>query len=209
MTDLKVAFDVDGTLIHDGNPAFMGKNMSPLVDTPRYSIIALFKAFEILGAEMYVWSGGGVDYAERWVEKLGLTAHVVAKNSFKPDIAVDDMFSADLGTINIKALGSNEHIKVGFDVNGTLIYDGDPEYLDGEGVPLDEIPRYPIIHLFHTFEMLGMDLYVWSSEGLEFAEMWRKRLGLRGTAIAKDPNFGMDIAIDNHDTNLAKVTIKV
>jgi hypothetical protein len=39
---------------------------------------------------MYIWSGGGVDYATRWRDKLGLTAIVVEKGSFTPDIAFDD-----------------------------------------------------------------------------------------------------------------------
>lgn len=82
MKKLKVAFDVDGTLIHQAGE---------LIDTPRYEIISLFKTFESLGCEMFVWSGGGVDYARHWAEKLGLKATIVAKGSFQPDIAVDDM----------------------------------------------------------------------------------------------------------------------
>jgi len=83
MKKVTIAFDVDGTLIHQAGE---------LCDTPRYEIISLYKMFESLGYQMYIWSGGGVDYATRWRDKLGLsTATVVAKGSFLPDIAVDDM----------------------------------------------------------------------------------------------------------------------
>lgn len=90
-----IAFDVDGTLIHQAGE---------LIDTPRYDIIQLFKMFSNLGWTMYIWSGGGVDYATRWAEKLGLKATIVVKGSFKPDIAVDDMAHEsefNLGTVNI------------------------------------------------------------------------------------------------------------
>lgn len=99
MTKITAAFDIDGTLIHQGV-------MSE--DTPRYDVIQLFKLFESFGCEMYIWSGCGIDYADRWREKLGLDAHVVAKKSFIPDIAVDDFPQDDLwhksplGKVNLK-----------------------------------------------------------------------------------------------------------
>lgn len=77
-----VAFDVDGTLIHQ---------TEKLADTPRYDIIQLFHIFEKLGFKMYIWSGGGIDYATHWRDKLGLSAEVIAKGSISVDIAVDDM----------------------------------------------------------------------------------------------------------------------
>ena len=80
---VRVCFDVDGTLIHQ---------MGEKPDTPRYEVIQLYYLFEKFGCEMYVWSGGGVDYARHWRDKLGLmNAKVVMKGSFQPDIAVDDM----------------------------------------------------------------------------------------------------------------------
>lgn len=92
---LTVAFDVDGTLIHQEGP---------LCDTPRYEIIQLFQLFESLGYTMYIWSGGGIQYAERWAEKLGLNAQIVGKGSFEPDLSVDDMGHASdlaLGKVNL------------------------------------------------------------------------------------------------------------
>jgi len=89
---LTVAFDVDGTLIE-----LVGNKE----DTPRYKILTLFKLFESFGCEMYIWSGGGVDYAMEWRDKLGLDADVALKGSFIPDIAVDDM-ETDLGKIDLR-----------------------------------------------------------------------------------------------------------
>lgn len=85
---LKVAFDVDGTLIDYG-----GK--------PRYEIISLFHILEKLGCDMFIWSGGGPDYATAIKNKLGLTAAVRVKGSFTPDLAIDDQ-DADLGTLTFK-----------------------------------------------------------------------------------------------------------
>lgn len=90
-----VAFDVDGTLIHQSGDK---------LDTPRYEIIDLFRKFESLGYEMFIWSGGGPDYARHWADKLGLKATVVVKGSFVPDIAVDDMAHEsefNLGKVNL------------------------------------------------------------------------------------------------------------
>ena len=85
---LIVAFDVDGTLIDYNNQ-------------PREDIIALYRAFQALGYEMWVWSGGGETYAESWCRRLGITAdRVFAKdNKLKPHLAIDDAKDADLGLV--------------------------------------------------------------------------------------------------------------
>ena len=89
---MKVCFDVDGTLIH------LAGHYS---DTPRYEVIQLFKLFQSFGCEMYVWSGGGVYYAKRWAEKLGLDCTITVKGDFVPDIAVDDE-AVSLGKVNMR-----------------------------------------------------------------------------------------------------------
>ncbi len=91
---IKVAFDCDGTILCD-------ERVPHLVDTPNYKIIQLFKLFESLGCEMYIWTGGGMDYGYRWAEKLGLKAIHVEKGSFIPDICIDDE-EVNLGKVNIK-----------------------------------------------------------------------------------------------------------
>ena len=98
MKQLNIFFDVDGTLIWpEGIP-------NELPDTPRYEVIQLFHAFERLGCRMFIWSGGGCDYAIRWRDRLGLKASVITKGAVDPDIidiAVDDE-EVKLGIVNIK-----------------------------------------------------------------------------------------------------------
>lgn len=84
-----ICFDVDGSLI----------NLKD--DSPRYDIIQLLLTFKRLGYNVRVWSGGGVEYAQRWVEKLGLDVPVVDKGSITPDIAFDDE-AVKLGVINLR-----------------------------------------------------------------------------------------------------------
>ncbi len=98
-SNVKIAWDVDGTLIHqDGSRE----------DTPRYDVIILFHIFQKLGCDMYIWSGGGVEYARRWAEKLGLQATIVPKGSFKPSLTFDDLdldmreTEKSLGLVNIQ-----------------------------------------------------------------------------------------------------------
>jgi hydroxymethylpyrimidine pyrophosphatase-like HAD family hydrolase len=81
-----VCFDVGGTLIQ------------PFTNAPRTEVIELLRTLQKLGYTVYVWSGGGIDYAKTWVNCLGLTnVQVIRKGSFKPDLAVDDMPDATLG----------------------------------------------------------------------------------------------------------------
>lgn len=97
MARLNVAFDVDGTLI--GQTVFDE-------DTPKYDNIELFRWFARNGHSMFIWSGGGADYAKRWAEKLGLRATIIEKSKeaakeFDIDIAVDDE-AVQLGKVNIQ-----------------------------------------------------------------------------------------------------------
>jgi phosphoserine phosphatase len=79
---MKIAFDVDSTLIDDE-------------DKPRYDVIDLFRWFECHGHEMIIWSGGGIEYSKHWADKLGLNAVVVEKCSIGVDIVVDDMMEQE------------------------------------------------------------------------------------------------------------------
>lgn len=92
-----VAFDVDHTLII---PDYLVERGDTGFDVPRYENIELFWHFHRLGCEMFIWSGGGVDYATRWAEKLGLPAKIREKGSFVPDISIDDE-RVSLGRINL------------------------------------------------------------------------------------------------------------
>lgn len=85
-----IAFDVDGTLI-------------TFDDTPCYDNIFALKYFVKLGTQVYVWSGGGLDYAQHWVNKLGLDKYVtvIEKGSMLVDICFDDE-SVSLAKINVR-----------------------------------------------------------------------------------------------------------
>lgn len=93
---LVVCFDVDGCLIYQ---------VGDKIDTPRYDVISLFHAFEELGCEMRIHSGGGTDYAEYWRNKLGLNAEVwpkvLMKDEDKPDICFDDL-EVTLAKVNVR-----------------------------------------------------------------------------------------------------------
>lgn len=91
---IRIAFDVDGTLIK--------KTING--DVPRYDVIAVLLQFVAWGNTVFVWSGGGVDYAEQWVRKLGLPpeVRVIQKNkSFGIDLAFDDQ-EADLAVVTVQ-----------------------------------------------------------------------------------------------------------
>ncbi len=80
----RIAFDVDGTLIRKTDNG----------DVPRYEIICLCKLFIDLGHTVFVWSGGGMDYARSWAEKLDLLPNVrileKRGDAYDIDIAFDD-----------------------------------------------------------------------------------------------------------------------
>lgn len=94
---LKTAWDIDDTLIIPSIATGLP------TDTPNYETIALYKWFQAQGCHMILWSGGGVDYATRWGEKLGLKPDEVRvkKKSEDVDIAFDDC-DVDLAKVNVK-----------------------------------------------------------------------------------------------------------
>lgn len=94
MNSKTIAFDIDGTLIHQQDNG---------QDVPNYDVIQLLHLFyEHYGWTVYLWSGSGVDYAKRWGEKLGYPdIPVIEKGSLVPDIAVDDE-EVNLGKIQIQ-----------------------------------------------------------------------------------------------------------
>jgi phosphoserine phosphatase len=116
-----VAFDVDDCLIipsvATGFPT----------DTPNYDTIAVYKWFQAQGCVMIVWSGGGIDYAKMWAEKLGLEPCYIWKKEANRyvDIAFDDC-DVKLAYANVKVKrinnsisreGWNDHEKYGSENN--------------------------------------------------------------------------------------------
>lgn len=97
MKTVTIAFDVDGTLrcnctdtCDDGNQRI-------------YDLFTILNHFK--NTELFVWSGGGADYAWRFAQKFGLPIkqnHCISKLSgFRPDIAVDDIQDTAIGKINL------------------------------------------------------------------------------------------------------------
>jgi FMN phosphatase YigB (HAD superfamily) len=99
-----VAFDVDGTIID-------------LSERPRWDVISLLIKFgQLVEVSVIVWSGGGQEYAEHWVNKLGLANYVdevISKTntdlSRPPDITFDDEV-VSLGVVNILIPDYTENI---------------------------------------------------------------------------------------------------
>ena len=102
---MNIAFDVDDTLIV---PSCAIANAE--IDTPNYETIAIFKWFQKQGHTMIVWSGGGVSYAKRWAEKLGLEPCEIREKGYgEVDIAFDDC-DVSLGTVNVKVKRINNNV---------------------------------------------------------------------------------------------------
>lgn len=98
---MTIAFDVDYTLINRDNSF-------------NEEVLELLLWFIRNGDKVVVWSGGGVSYATKWVDKLKalsaddtqLDIEVIPKlkrvaKEYDVDIAVDDEF-VTLGKVNIK-----------------------------------------------------------------------------------------------------------
>ncbi len=92
-----IAFDVDDTLIVPAVATGMPS------DTPNYDVITVLKWFQKQGHTIIIWSGGGVDYAKTWAEKLALMPCEIRikEKSDDIDIAFDDC-TVDLAKINIR-----------------------------------------------------------------------------------------------------------
>ena len=119
---MKIAFDVDDTLIIPSVVTGLP------TDTPNYETIAIYRWFQAQGHTMIVWSGGGVDYARMWADKLGLipneiiekkkTTHVeshfedgkvIEEEVADVDMAFDDC-DVDLAKVNVKVKRFNNNI---------------------------------------------------------------------------------------------------
>lgn len=99
MQKIIIAFDVDGTLITDGGAY-------PDISNPR--IVELLKILSTFkNVRIVVWSGGGKEYAERWVRLLGVEdcvwkiASKMEHKEIQPDIAIDDIQDTAIGKINL------------------------------------------------------------------------------------------------------------
>lgn len=73
---IKVAFDIDDTLCKIDRKHYR--------QVPDYDLIQVLRWFAGNGDQVFVWSAGGVDYAQTIVDKLGLTdlVTVIPKGEF-------------------------------------------------------------------------------------------------------------------------------
>jgi hypothetical protein len=97
---MKIIFDVDGTIYK------ISEDRKSQV--PDYDLIQVLRWFAANGDDVYVWSGGGVDYAQLIVDRLGLTEIVkcIPKLKLGDDTPVMDLTFDDEtiknGKCNIK-----------------------------------------------------------------------------------------------------------
>ena len=86
---MKIAFDIDGTL----QGQFRTVNW----------VHNALRRYAEDGHDIIVWSGGGIDYAKRYVETHKLPARVIRKCTEDVDIAFDDAYDHIAGaTITIQ-----------------------------------------------------------------------------------------------------------
>lgn len=69
---MRVAFDIDDTLWE----VIRDKAGKPTRQVPDYDLVNVLRWFFKNGDEVYVWSAGGMDYAQTIVDKLGLSEMV-------------------------------------------------------------------------------------------------------------------------------------
>ncbi|MFW5983185.1 MAG: hypothetical protein ACOCQ4_01695 [bacterium] len=101
----KIAFDLDDTLIIPAIATGFER------DVPNYQNIQIFHWFQEQGHYIIVWSGGGVDYVQAWMDRLGLAPDEICKKGEKEvDIAFDDA-DVQLGKVNIKVKRHNNSIQ--------------------------------------------------------------------------------------------------
>lgn len=97
MRTIKIAFDVDGTL---------RSNETETSREPNDRIVELLRILRTFkNVELYVWSGGGADYARSFRDLYGLPvkdSHCISKiGAPHMDIAIDDIQDTAIADINL------------------------------------------------------------------------------------------------------------
>ena len=97
---MKIAFDVDDTI--------WKIDVKHKRQVPDYDLIQVLRWFSNNGDEVFVWSAGGLDYAQMIVDKLGLTdsVKVIPKGKFGDkqldiDLTFDDDEVEQIGKVNV------------------------------------------------------------------------------------------------------------
>lgn len=97
---MKIAFDVDDTI--------WKIDRKHGCQVPDYDLIQVLRWFVNNGDEVFVWSAGGLEYAQMIVDKLGLTdfVNVIPKGEFGNkqldiDLTFDDDSAEQIGKVNV------------------------------------------------------------------------------------------------------------
>ncbi len=101
MKRIVIAIDVDGTL---------RCNCTETCEDPNKRIVELAKTLATFkNVKVMVWSGGGKQYAQRFMDKYGFGPKIKAASKLdsstwiygRPQIAIDDIQDTAIGTINL------------------------------------------------------------------------------------------------------------
>ena len=116
MTKVRIAFDVDGTLIRNDSGGDMDQG-PPIANERIRTMLISFASMK--NTHIIVWSGGGELYARQVSNSIGISKYVdqyASKNLIgkhpdgsymfrpdipRPDIAIDDIQETSLGLLNI------------------------------------------------------------------------------------------------------------
>jgi hypothetical protein len=97
-------------------------------------------------------------------------------------------------------------MNIAFDVDDCLIVPSVALNIDGGR----DTPNYETIAVYRWFQAQGNYMIIWSGSGIDWAENWAEKLGLRPNEIrVKQKSEDVDIAFDDCDVNLGKVNVKV
>lgn len=112
MKEIIIAFDIDGTILdNEGIPPETPTHLRPQCGV-NLEVILLIQILsrKMKNTKIYVWSGGGKDYAEQIVRRYGLDKYVdrcFGKQEYdetvdgKVDICFDDIHSCELAEKNL------------------------------------------------------------------------------------------------------------
>jgi len=111
MKEIIIAFDIDGTLLNnEGIPPETPTYLRPKCGVNLEIVLLLQILSKMKNTKIYVWSGGGKDYAEQICRQYGFDKYVdrcFGKHEYddtlfgKVDICFDDVHSCELAEKNI------------------------------------------------------------------------------------------------------------
>lgn len=111
MKEIIIAFDVDGTILNnEGIPPATPPHLRPKTSVNIEAILLLQILSKMKNTKIYVWSGGGEDYAKDVCRLYGLERYVdraFGKHEYdeglygKVDICFDDVHACELADKNI------------------------------------------------------------------------------------------------------------